>query len=77
MAFLRGKVVGGGSMVNQALMDRFDEVAFADWRDESGVEFFTPETMSPYYDQIEAVLALHTFVASGTQPQRGTVCGRL
>ena len=61
MAFLRGRVVGGGSIVNQALMDRFDDVAFADWQDESGVDFFTSDAMSPYYDEIEAKLALHTF----------------
>jgi choline dehydrogenase-like flavoprotein len=64
MAFLRGKVVGGGSIVNQALMDRFDEVAFDDWRDESGVDFFSLPNMAPYYDKVESVLALHTFVAA-------------
>lgn len=63
MAFLRGKVVGGGSIVNQGLMDRFDEVAFDDWRAESGVDFFSLAAMEPYYDAVEAKLALHTFTA--------------
>lgn len=63
MAFLRGKVVGGGSIVNQGLMDRFDEVAFDDWRTESGVDFFSLAAMEPYYDAVEAKLALHTFTA--------------
>ncbi|MCA9875729.1 MAG: GMC family oxidoreductase [Anaerolineales bacterium] len=63
MAFLRGKVVGGGSIVNQGLMDRFDEVAFDDWRAESGVDFFSLAAMAPYYDAVEAKLALHTFTA--------------
>ena len=63
MAFLRGKVVGGGSVVNQALMDRFDQVALDDWRSESGVEFFTPQEMSQAYDLVEEMIALHTFQA--------------
>jgi len=63
MAFLRGRVVGGGSIVNQALLDRFDEVAFDDWRAESGVDFFSLAAMEPCYDKVEAKLALHTFTA--------------
>ena len=62
MAFLRGKVVGGSSIVNQALMDRFDEVAFDDWKADSGVDFFSLEAMEPYYDKAEEKIALHTFV---------------
>lgn len=62
-AFLRGKVVGGSSIVNQALMDRFDEVAFDDWRAETGVDFFSLNAMEPYYEKAESRLALHTFVA--------------
>ncbi len=63
MAFLRGRVVGGGSVVNQALMDRFDDVALNDWKDESGIDFFTPEAMSPYYEKAENGIELHTFDA--------------
>ncbi|MFQ5420282.1 MAG: FAD-dependent oxidoreductase [Anaerolineae bacterium] len=61
MAFIRGRVVGGGSIVNQALLDRFDDVALDDWRDESGVDFFSVAQMDPYYEKIENVLSLHTF----------------
>lgn len=61
MAFLRGKVVGGSTIVNQALVDRFDEIALEDWRDESGVDFFTLEAMTPYYDRVEDFLAVHIF----------------
>ena len=64
MAFLRGKLVGGGSVVNQALMDRFDDIALNDWRSESGVEFFTPEHMAPLYEKSESMIALHTFSAN-------------
>ena len=63
MAFLRGKVVGGSSIVNQALMDRFDDVAFDDWKAETGVDFFSLKAMEPYYDKAESKMALHTFVA--------------
>lgn len=63
MAFLRGKVVGGGSVVNQALMDRFDDLALHDWRDESGIDFFSREVMDPLYEKAESMIALHTFVA--------------
>jgi choline dehydrogenase-like flavoprotein len=62
MAFLRARVVGGSSVVNQALMDRFDAIALDDWRAETGVEFFSVEAMAPYYDKAESHLALHTFV---------------
>jgi len=62
MAFMRARVVGGSSVVNQALMDRFDSVALDDWRAETGVEFFSLQAMQPYYEKAESHLALHTFV---------------
>jgi choline dehydrogenase-like flavoprotein len=61
MGFLRGRLVGGSSIMYQCLMDRFDDIALNDWKDESGVKYFTPEGMSPYYDQVESDLQLHTF----------------
>ncbi len=61
MAFLRGKVMGGSTIVNQALLDRFDEFALDAWRDESGVDFFTLEAITPYYDRVEEYLAMHIF----------------
>jgi len=63
MAFLRGKLVGGGSVVNQALMDRFDDVAIDDWRSESGVSFFNKKELDPLYEKSENMIALHTFKA--------------
>ena len=63
MAFLRGKLVGGGSVVNQALMDRFDDIALNDWKDESGVDYFNQNDMAPFYDKSERMIALHTFSA--------------
>ena len=61
MAFLRGKVMGGSTIVNQALVDRFDDLALDAWRDESGVDFFTLDALTPYYDRVEDFLAVHIF----------------
>jgi choline dehydrogenase-like flavoprotein len=63
LVFLRPKVVGGGSVVNQALVDRFDTDAFDGWRRESGVDFFTEEAMAPWYDRAEAEIAIQTIPA--------------
>ena len=60
LAFLRGRCVGGGSVVNGALMDRFDEVALDDFRAESGCDFFTKEAMAPHYDYAESAISIVT-----------------
>ena len=60
LGFLRAKVLGGTSIVNQALLDRFDEAAFAPWREESKAEFFSTEKMTPYYDRVENSLSVQT-----------------
>ena len=60
-AFLRARVVGGTSIVNQALMNRFDEEAFRDWKERSGVDYFNVEAMTPYYDKAEGEIKMHTF----------------
>jgi len=61
MGFLRGRLVGGSSIMYQCLMDRFDDIALRDWKSESGVDWFTPEGLDPYYTQLEKDLKLHTF----------------
>ena len=60
LVFLRPKVVGGGSVVNQALVDRFDTDAFDGWRRDSGVDFFTEQEMAPWYDRAEGEIAIQT-----------------
>lgn len=60
LAILRPKVVGGGSIVNQALMDRFDDDALDSWRSESGVDFFSTTAMAPHYERAESNIALQT-----------------
>ena len=56
LVFLRPKVVGGGSVVNQALVDRFDADAFDSWRSQSGVAFLNEQEMAPWYEKAEALL---------------------
>lgn len=60
LALLRGKCVGGGSIINGALMDRFDKVALDDFRAESGVDFFTEEALDPHYAFAESGMVLQT-----------------
>jgi choline dehydrogenase-like flavoprotein len=60
LAFLRGRCVGGGTVINQALQDRFDDVALDDWRAESGVDFFSSDGMNEWYDHAEAGVTLET-----------------
>ena len=62
MGFLRGRLVGGASILYQCLMDRFDDIAFDDWKAESGVNWFNNTEMDKHYSQVESDLALHTFV---------------
>ena len=63
IAFLRPKVVGGGSIVNQALVDRFDDEALDSWRSQSGVDYFTVNEMAPWYDQAEDSIAIQEIPA--------------
>jgi len=60
IALLRPKVVGGGSIVNQALMDRFDDVAFDAWQEASGVSFLNRQDLDPWYDSAEKEIHIET-----------------
>lgn len=57
IGLLRPKVVGGGSIVNQALLDRFDEEALESFRADSGVDFFTNEMLEPHYESALGAIA--------------------
>jgi len=63
IGLLRARVVGGGSIVNQALMDRFDDDALDSWRDTSGVDFFSTAAMAPWYEKAEASICLQEIPA--------------
>jgi choline dehydrogenase-like flavoprotein len=60
IGLLRPKVVGGGSVVNQALLDRFDDSAFDSWREASGVEFLTRAALDPFYDRAAEQISIGT-----------------
>jgi len=60
-AFLRAKVLGGTTIVNQALVDRFDEDCFNDWKNRTGIDFMNVSEMTPYYERVEASMKMHTF----------------
>lgn len=60
LGFLRPKCVGGGSIVNQALVDRFDDIALDSWKEKSEVSFFTKEGMAPWYEKAESYVAIQT-----------------
>ena len=46
--------IGGGSVVNQALVDRFDADALDSWRAVSGLDLFSVAAMAPWYERAEA-----------------------
>lgn len=48
LGFLRAKVVGGTSIVNQALLDRFDDLVWSDWSDLTGISFSSEQMASAY-----------------------------
>jgi choline dehydrogenase-like flavoprotein len=56
LGFLRPKVVGGGSMVNQALIERFDAIAWNDFKQASKISYFNSQDMESYYQKIEQQL---------------------
>ena len=56
--FLRGKVAGGGTIINNCLLDRFDDIALADFNNKSGVGFYNRETMDRHYSEVENHLNL-------------------
>ncbi len=76
-AFLRAKCVGGTTIVNQCLMDRFDDDAISDWRQRSGVDFFNLEEMNRWYDKAETHLALKTFEQSDRNSNAEKFCDGL
>ena len=59
LGFLRAKCLGGTSVVNQALLDRFDDFAFDDWKARSGIGFFNTSEMTRHYDAVEKSLEVH------------------
>lgn len=57
LGFLRAKCVGGTSIVNQALLDRFDDLVWKPWSEISGLSF-SDENMRPHYEAVENSVSL-------------------
>ena len=58
LGFLRAKCLGGTSIVNQALLDRFDDSAWDDWKARSGVSFFNQKDMEAHYQACESSIPI-------------------
>lgn len=57
LGFLRGKGVGGTTLVNQALLDRFDESVWTEWSDRSGIDF-QELGIERMYEEVESSLSI-------------------
>jgi choline dehydrogenase-like flavoprotein len=53
LGFLRARCLGGTSVVNQALLNRFDDNAWQDWASRTGDKSLTGSTHEPYYAAVE------------------------
>lgn len=57
LGFLRARCVGGTSIVNQALLDRFDEYVWDEWKSITGIPF-SAEYIEDAYTAVEQSLSL-------------------
>jgi len=53
IGLVRPKMIGGGSIINGGLLDRFDDLAFEGFKDESGIKFFNNNEITPWFEKIE------------------------
>ncbi len=58
LLFLRGKCLGGTSVLNQALLDRFDDFAWDNWQDKTRIKFFNAQDMEPHYLACEQTIEI-------------------
>jgi choline dehydrogenase-like flavoprotein len=59
LGFLRARIVGGTSIVNQALLDRFDHYAWDEWKNISGIDF-SDDYLKNEYEAVEKSVSLQT-----------------
>lgn len=57
LGFLRARCVGGTSIVNQALLDRFDDLVWDEWKNISGLDF-SASMMDSHYSAVESSMPL-------------------
>src|SRR3954469_4026386 len=58
LGFLRARCLGGTSIVNQALLDRFDDLAWDDWKARTGIGYFSEAGMEAHYKACESTLSV-------------------
>ncbi|MES2525637.1 MAG: GMC family oxidoreductase [Bdellovibrionota bacterium] len=59
LGFLRAKCVGGTSVVNQALLDRFDDYVWSEWKNITGINF-SDAYIAEDYEAVEKSVTLQT-----------------
>lgn len=59
LGFLRAKCVGGTSVVNQALLDRFDDYVWDEWKSLTGIHF-SESYLNSDYEAVEKSMSLQT-----------------
>jgi choline dehydrogenase-like flavoprotein len=59
IGLMRGKCLGGTSVLNQADLSRFDDLAIDDWRDRTGVDWMTVEAFKDDYDFLDREVIAH------------------
>ncbi len=64
LGILRPKCVGGGSVVNQALVDRFDDIALDSWREAAGMEWLSVDGMAESYARVESYIKIQEIPAA-------------
>ncbi|MBZ2187909.1 GMC family oxidoreductase [Alcanivorax sp. JB21] len=64
LMLMRGRVLGGGTVINQCLLDRFDSVALDDWAERSSIDSFNVTALGRHYDAVEADLSLQSIPES-------------
>lgn len=60
LTFLRPKVVGGGTIVNQALLDRFDDDAWSSFQKQAKIDYLNTKDMEPYFKEAESYLSIES-----------------
>ncbi len=71
--FVRGKGVGGSTLVNQCLIDRFTPEVFESWRSVSGKSEFNAEEMNRWYNKVEGELQLDVIDPDTFNPNNQTM----
>lgn len=51
-----GRAIGGTTIINSGTCFRTPEAVFRVWRDKFGLNAFSTETMTPYFERVEAVI---------------------